>query len=364
MKQYLALSLAALTLLTACGKKEQQTQENKKFVLSDSMQHMITIDTVRNCNVTDEISLSGEISFNENNVVKVFPRSSGQVIEARVSLGDKVSKGQVLAVIKSADVAGNYSDLSSANADLAIAKRQMDNAQSLYKSGISSEREYTEAKQNYEKALAVRNKVQSVININSGGTISANGTYSMVSPIDGYIVEKKVAAGSFIRPDMGDNLFTISDLKNVWVYANVYEADIPKVKEGYNVRVVPMSYPNMVLAGKVDKISQVLDPQSKAMRVRVTLPNVDMLLKPEMFAKVIVSNEEGDASICVPTAALVSDEGKDYVIVYNGNDDLKIAEVNILKTVGEKTYINTGVEPGQRVITKNQILIFNQLMAQ
>ncbi|MGN6567540.1 MAG: efflux RND transporter periplasmic adaptor subunit [Flavipsychrobacter sp.] len=364
MKQYLALSIAALTLLTACGKKEQQTQENKKFVLSDSMQHMITIDTVRNCNVTDEISLSGEISFNENNVVKVFPRSSGQVIEARVSLGDKVSKGQVLAVIKSADVAGNYSDLSSANADLAIAKRQMDNAQSLYKSGISSEREYTEAKQNYEKALAVRNKVQSVININSGGTISANGTYSMVSPIDGYIVEKKVAAGSFIRPDMGDNLFTISDLKNVWVYANVYEADIPKVKEGYNVRVVPMSYPNMVLTGKVDKISQVLDPQSKAMRVRVTLPNVDMLLKPEMFAKVIVSNAEGDASICVPTAALVSDEGKDYVIVYNANDDLKIAEVNILKTVGDKTYINTGVEPGQRVITKNQILIFNQLMAQ
>lgn len=364
MKQFLALSLAALTLLTACGKKEQQTQENKKFVLSDSMQHMITIDTVRNCNVTDEISLSGEISFNENNVVKVFPRSSGQVIEARVSLGDKVSKGQVLAVIKSADVAGNYSDLSSANADLAIAKRQMDNAQSLYKSGISSEREYTEAKQNYEKALAVRNKVQSVININSGGTISANGTYSMVSPIDGYIVEKKVAAGSFIRPDMGDNLFTISDLKNVWVYANVYEADIPKVKEGYNVRVIPMSYPNMVLTGKVDKVSQVLDPQSKAMRVRVTLPNVDMLLKPEMFAKVIVSNEEGDASICIPTAALVSDEGKDYVIVYNSNDDLKVAEVKILKTVNDKTYINSGVEPGQRVITKNQVLIFNQLMAQ
>ncbi|MBS1690130.1 MAG: efflux RND transporter periplasmic adaptor subunit, partial [Bacteroidetes bacterium] len=232
MKQYLTLSLVALSLLSACGKKEQQTEENKKFVLSDSMQHMITLDTVRTCNVADEISLSGEISFNENNVVKVFPRSSGQIIESRVSLGDKVSKGQVLAVIKSADVASNYSDLSSANADLAIAKRQMDNAQSLYKSGISSEREYTEAKQNYEKALATKNKVQSVININSGGSSSVSGTYSLTSPIDGYIVEKKIATGSFIRPDMGDNLFTISDLKNVWVYANVYEADIPKVKEG------------------------------------------------------------------------------------------------------------------------------------
>jgi len=364
MKQYLALSLVALSILSACGKKEQQAEENKKFVLSDSMQHMITIDTVRNCNVADEISLSGEISFNENNVVKVFPRSSGQIIESRVSLGDKVHKGQVLAVIKSADVAGNFSDLSSANADLAIAKRQMDNAQSLYKNGISSEREYVEAKQNYEKALATRNKVQSVININSGGMTSASGTYSLTSPIDGYIVEKKIATGSFIRPDMGDNLFTISDLKNVWVYANVYEADIPKVKEGYSVRVIPMSYPDKVMIGKIDKISQVLDPQSKAMRVRVTLDNSNMLLKPEMFAKVIVSNEEGDRSICIPTAALVANEGKDYVVVYNGNDDLKIAEVSILKTVNEKTYINSGVEPGQRLITKNQILIFNQLMAQ
>jgi len=364
MKQYLTLSLVALSLLSACGKKEQQAEENKKFVLSDSMQHMITMDTVRNCNVADEISLSGEISFNENNVVKVFPRSSGQIIESRVSLGDKVTKGQVLAVIKSADVAGNFSDLSSANADLAIAKRQMDNAQSLYKNGISSEREYVEAKQNYEKALATRNKVQSVININSGGSTSASGTYSLTSPIDGYIVEKKIATGSFIRPDMGDNLFTISDLKNVWVYANVYEADIPKVKEGYSVRVIPMSYPGKVMIGKIDKISQVLDPQSKAMRVRVTLDNSNMLLKPEMFAKVIVSNEEGDRSICIPTAALVANEGKDYVVVYNGNDDLKIAEVSILKTVNEKTYITSGVEPGQRLITKNQILIFNQLMAQ
>ena len=364
MKQYLTLSLVALSLLSACGKKEQQAEENKKFVLSDSMQHMITMDTVRNCNVADEISLSGEISFNENNVVKVFPRSSGQIIESRVSLGDKVTKGQVLAVIKSADVAGNFSDLSSANADLAIAKRQMDNAQSLYKNGISSEREYVEAKQNYEKALATRNKVQSVININSGGSTSASGTYSLTSPIDGYIVEKKIATGSFIRPDMGDNLFTISDLKNVWVYANVYEADIPKVKEGYSVRVIPMSYPDKVMIGKIDKISQVLDPQSKAMRVRVTLDNSNMLLKPEMFAKVIVSNEEGDRSICIPTAALVANEGKDYVVVYNGNDDLKIAEVSILKTVNEKTYITSGVEPGQKLITKNQILIFNQLMAQ
>jgi cobalt-zinc-cadmium efflux system membrane fusion protein len=362
MKQIIAATFIALILLSACGKKEEKTEENKKYVLSDTMQHMIQIETVKNCRIDDEISLSGAVSFNENNVVKVFPRNSGQVLEAKVSLGDKVSKGQVLAVVRSADIAGNYSDLSSANADVAITKRSMENAESLYKSGINSEREYNEAKQNYQKALASRNKIQSVLNINGGTKTNEGGQYVLTAPRDGYIVEKKITAGSYIRPDMGDNLFTISDLKNIWVYANVYATDISKVKEGYSVQVIAPSYPDMVFNGKIDKVSEVLDPQSKALRVRITLNNKDMLLKPDMFAKVIVSNEEGATALCVPTSALISQDSKTYVVIYNSNQDMKIAELNILKKVGDKTYIKEGVHEGQRIITKYQNLIFNQLL--
>lgn len=364
MKQAIVLSFLAMTLLSACTKKEEKKEGPKKFVLSDSMQHIITMDTVHNCNIEDEISLSGEVSFNENSVIKIFPRSSGQVLESRVSLGDHVAKGQVLAVIRSADIAGNYSDLSSANADIAIAKRQLDNAESLYKNGISSQREYTEAKQNYQKALASRNKVQSQININGGTRTNANGQYELISPIDGYIVEKKIAAGAFIRPDMGDNLFTISDLKNVWVYANVYSQDISKVKEGYHVKVVALSYPDKTFEGTVENVSQVLDPQSKALRVRIILNNRDMLLKPDMFAKVIISNKEGSQATCIPSAALIPQDTKNYVVVYNNKEDLKIAEVNVIKTVGDKTYITGGVTPGQVLVTKFQNLIFAQLMAE
>jgi len=361
MKRSIILTLSLVTLLYSCEHKEVK-EENKKFSLSDSMMHMIQIDTVRNCNVADEISLSGVVSFNENNVVKVFPRSSGQVVESRVTLGDKVSKGQVLAVIRSADVAGNYSDLNSAIADLSIAKRNLDNTESLYKSGISSEREYNEAKQNYQKALAVKNKAEVALSINGGSKTTTGGQFSLTSPIDGYIVEKKLTAGSFIRPDMGDNLFTISDLKNVWVYANVYEADISRVKEGYPVKVVTLAYPDKTFEGKIDKISEVLDPQSKALRARVTIDNRNMLLKPDMFAKVIVSNEEGMKALCIPTAALISQDSKNFVVTYTSREDLNIAEVNIIKTVADKTYISSGVEDGQKLITKNQLLIFNQLI--
>ena len=361
MKQSILLSFLAVVLLTACEHKEQPVEHNAKFALSDSMLHMIETDTVRECMLTDELSLSGEVSFNENNVVKVFPRMSGQVVEAKVTLGDRVSKGQTLAIIKSADVAGNYNDLSAANADLAIAKRNMGNAESLYKSGISSEREYNEAKQNYEKSLAARNKIQSVININSGGKASEGGQYIITAPIDGYIVEKKVSAGAFIRPDMGDNLFTISDLKNIWVYANVYEADISRIKEGDPVRVVPVAYSDKEYTGRIDKVSQVLDPQSKAMRVRINLENKDMLLKPEMFAKVMVSNQGASSMICFSSHAVLSQDGKNYVVTYNGKTDIKINEIDIIKSVGDKTYVRGGVKPGDVLVTKHQLFIFNQL---
>lgn len=361
MKNNIILLFAAMSIFTACEKKKPETKDDK-FVLSDTMYNMIKIDSAQIGNMDDEITLSGEVNFNENHVIKIFPRSSGQVVESKVSLGDYVKKGQVLAIVKSADIAGNYSDLNSANADLAIAKRQMESTESLYKNGISSEQEYTAAKQNYQKAVAAKAKIASTLQINGGVKSTAGGQYELTAPIDGYIVEKKINSGDYIRSDNADALFTISDLKNVWIYANVYETDIPKVKEGYAVEIKPMAYPNMTLEGKVDQISQVLDPETKAMRVRVVLDNSKMLLKPDMFAKVIVNHQEAEKSVYVPSTAVLSQDGKNYVVIYNSRSDMKISEITIARKVGDKTYITSGINQGQKVITQNQLFIFNQLL--
>ena len=358
---YLFLALiSAFVFLAGCKRKEAAAEGPKKFCISDTMSKMITIDTAALSNITNEISLSGEVSFDENKVIKIFPRSSGQVIEAKVSLGDKVQKGQVLAVIRSADVAGSYSDLSTTGADIAIAKRQMENAESLYKNGIASEREYTEAQQDYQKALAARAKIQSMLTINGGSRTSAAGTYVLTSPINGFIVEKKINAGSFIRQDMGDNLFTISDLKDVWVMANVFEADIPKVKEGYPVKVTTLAYPDKVFNGHVDRVSEVLDPENKALKVRVKLENPEMLLKPEMFTRVVVTNVESNKAMSVPTSAVVEESGKTYVIIYNNDCDLKVQEIDVFKEAGDKTFINGGVTAGQKIIGKSALLLYDQ----
>lgn len=363
-KTIYTLCLISLSVLVSCKEKKDIQSLPSKFVLSDSMSKMISIDSVSNCYIDNALILSGEVSYNDNNVNKIFPRSSGQVMECKVSVGDKVAAGQVLAVLKSADVAGNYADLGSANADIIITKRQLDNAELLLKNGIASEKEYVEAKQNYEKALSAKAKIQASISINGGNGSNAGGTYTLTSPISGYIVEKKVNTGNYIRTDMGDYLFTISNLKNVWVNANVFETDIAKVKIGSPVEVNTLAYPDVKLKGKVDNISQVLDPTNKTLRIRVQLDNQDMLLRPEMFARVVVSNKENKKAICIPTSALVSLNGKNFVVVFRSNSDMSIAEVNILKTQGDYTYLLSGPAPGEKIITHNQLLVFQQLLNQ
>ena len=359
-KIFIIIALSAYVLV-GCNNSDGKAIVKKEPVISDSLSKMITIDTVRVLPIGDQLKLSGEIGYDENSVVKVFPNSSGQVLKVAASFGDYVHKGQTLAIIKSADVAGNYSDLASAESDVKIAKRQYDNAKSLYESGISSQREYEEAKENFDKATAVANKIKSMIRINGGGHTNAGGTYTIVAPSNGYIVEKKIADGAFIRSDMADNLFTISELKNVWVWANVYETDIAKVKQGYLAQVTTLAYPDKVFIGTVDKVNDLIDPANKSLRVRITLHNDSLLLKPEMFANVVIVNKEAKTAMAIPSSAVVTDNGKNFAVVYNSNFDVKVKPIQVLKVEGNTTYIADGLEPGEKLISQNQLLVYDAI---
>ena len=362
MKQLnLILFIAAAMALFSCKAKQPEVVKPIAVCVTDSMANMITIDTAFMSGIGDELKLSGEVSFDDRKVSKIYPFSSGQVLQVNVSVGDKVSKGQTLAIIKSADVSGNYSDLSNAGNDLSIAKKHMENEESLFKNGISSEREYLEAKENYQKALTSSNKLKNQIQINGGGRTSANGTYIITAPISGYVVEKKINQGGFIRNDANDNLFTVGNISDVWVWANVYETDISKVKVGYAAKVTTLAYPDSVFTGVIDEVSNILDPVTKVMKIRVKLPNDKLSLKPEMFANIMITNKEGRKCIAVPNKAIISENGKNYVIIYKSKCDLTVKEVELIKTVADMAYIKTGLKEGDKVISQNQILLFKAL---
>ncbi len=364
MKYIFSFSIfcAVFLILASCNNTDAIVENSvKEPLISDNTMKLLAIDSVQLRNIDDEVKLSGEVSFNENKVVKVYPFSSGQVLNVNVSIGDYVKAGQTLATIKSADIAGNYSDLAISGNDVAIAKRGMENAEHLYKNGISSEREFIEAKENYNKAAGNANKIQQQIQINGGGRTSASGTYLVTAPRNGYVVEKLINSGNFIRNDNNSNMFTIGDISDVWIWANVYETDIAKVKQGYNAAVTTLAYPDSVFIGKVDKMNQVLDPVTKVMKIKIVLSNNNGTLKPEMFANIAISNKETKQMIAVPASAIINDNQKYFVIAYKNNNDAAIRQVTILKSADGFTYISSGLQQGEKVIIKNQVLIYKKL---
>ena len=125
--------------------------------------------------------------------------------------------------------------------------------------------------------------------------------------------------------------------------------------------VTTLAYPDKIFYGKVDRVNSVLDPASKAMKVKIILPNNDMLLKPQMFTKILIARKEDQTALEIPSKALVFDGGKNYVVVYTDNYHIRVQEVDVLKTVGDKTYLRRGLNAGDRIVSQNQILLYDSL---
>lgn len=350
--------IMCVILLLGCKNKVKKEAVTDKFCIPDSLMQMIEIDTVRLSKVENEIKLIGKVTVNEEKVVKLYPLVSGLVTKVKVELGDNVTKGQTLAVIKSSEVANIENDLITAQSNLAVAKRNLSAIEDMYKSGITSEREYIAAQKDGLKAESELKRVNNIIGIYGS---SENSEYIVKSPINGYIVEKFITPNMQIRSDNSSNLFSISDLKNVWVIANVHESDIANIKEGEKVTITTIPYPNKYFTGNIDKVYNVLDPDNKTMKVRIQLDNKENLLKPEMFANVMVHQIKDSSMLAVPAKSIVFDRNKYWVVNYIDKCDVKVRQVDIMISTSLYSYIRSGLKSGEKVITKNQLLIYNAL---
>lgn len=354
----LSLVLAGVAMQGCNGEKKKVVDENPKYVIPDSLMRTLSIDTVQIRPLINSIAFTGMVDFDQDKQVNVFPLVSGNAKDIKVQLGDYVNAGQVLATIASSEMAGYTNSLIVAQTNVTNTKRQLEAAQDLFKTGLASSLDVTTAQTNYDQAVSQLDMAAKVLKINGNNT---QGVWEAKAPVSGFIVQKNITNGTAIRADNSTNLFTISDLKNVWVWANVYESNIGNIHLGDEVSVTTLSYPGKIFKGKVDKILNVLDATTKVMKVRIVIPNPTYELKPQMFASVLIANPENKEALCVSSKALIYDNSRYYVLVYNGHGDASITPVEVLNTLGDMTYIKSGVKAGDRVIATQAILIYGEL---
>jgi cobalt-zinc-cadmium efflux system membrane fusion protein len=351
-----AIFFWAVVAMQGCHSTDQSEKDNS-FRITEAFLNDLLIDTVQEASARSQITLTGSIAPDETKMVKIFPLVSGVAQDIRVQLGDVVQKGQTLAILKSAEMAGYTKDYVSANADLRNTKRVFESTQEMYKSGLASQKDLEQAQSEYQKAQAESKRAAAVISINK----SNDNGYQVKSPLSGYVVEKNLTNNTQVRADNGQNLFTVADLSTVYVLANVYESDIDKIQTGDPVKITTLAYPNKAFDGKIDKIDNMLDPDNRAMHARIKITNPGNLLKPGMFANILIKAQSGEDLPFINSNAIVFDNDKNYVIVVDGRAKVHIQPIVVEKTVEDRAYISKGLKPGDRVVASRQVYLFESL---
>jgi len=153
--------------ISGCTDQSTQAEEKKGYILPDSLLKTIEIDTVTNLPVLNSLTLTGKVDFNEDNVIKIFPVISGQVSDIKVMAGDYVKEGQVLAMIRSSEMAGYSNDYQTAKSNVDLTKKSLDATEDMFKSGLASQRDQLAAQEGYNQAVSAFEKSKRILSLNA-----------------------------------------------------------------------------------------------------------------------------------------------------------------------------------------------------
>ncbi|HEX6839617.1 MAG TPA: efflux RND transporter periplasmic adaptor subunit, partial [Polyangia bacterium] len=338
----------------------------------------LTPQQVRNANlnvqaVTDQdvggaVVTSGKVTFDDLRVSHVFSPVTGRIVRIDAQPGQRVKKGQALAVIESPDVGTAFSDLAKAHADLEAAERDYKRQKELFDAHAASQKDYETSLDNFQKAKAELSRAQKKASLLSkgGGADSVTQEYTLRAQIDGEVVSRNLSPGMEVQGQYSQGsaveLFTIGELDHVWVVGDAYEMDLGRIKKGARATVRVVSYPNRVFEGVVDYVSGQLDPTTRTAKVRCTIANPDRDLKPEMYATVSISVAERKA-LAIPRSAMLRLGDQTVVFVQMGTAPNGLIRFERRPVAvdedegGDYLPVTHGLERGEKIVTSGAILL-------
>jgi len=296
----------------------------------------------------------------------VRPFARGRVEEVLVRVGDRVENGQPLARldnIEAGELAAQYlaaqAELQKVKVQQANSARQVERSKSLVAIGAISQKEFEQTQAEYD-AMAEAIKAQESLlagldsKLRRFGLPEADLQKSSITTIRssfaGVVIQVQVAPGEVVEPGMG--LFSITDLSEVWVQAEVYEKDLGRIRMGQSALISVDTYPNEKFSGKVAYISDTLDPKTRTAKVRCVVPNKDWRLKLDMFVTVDVPTTFNRKVLAVPTGAIQQIAGKNIVFVQESEQKFKAREVQVGEAAGVQTEILAGLVGGESIVTQ------------
>ena len=311
-----------------------------------------------------ELIANGTVNPDITRTIHVTSQGSGRVVDLKVRLGDSVRKGQTLLVISSTDLASAAADYQKARADEELSRKALTRSQELYSHGAMAAKDLEAAEDTEDKAKVDVQTAAVHVRVLGGDPDHPSPLIELRAPVSGTIVEQNVAGFEGIKSlDNTPNLFTIADLSQVWIVCDVFENDLGEVHPGDAAEIRLNAYPDRLFHGRVANIASVLDPNTRAAKVRIVLPNDDRALRPEMFAVATFRSRELHDRIVVPGTTVMRLQDKDWVFRKEGPNRFRRIEVHTAGVTADGFQaLQDGLNPGDEVVA--DALQFSTTMAE
>jgi cobalt-zinc-cadmium efflux system membrane fusion protein len=311
---------------------------------------------------TSELSVNGSVQPDVARNVPVISLASGRVVEIHARLGDEVKKGQLLMKVQSADVSSSFADYRKAAVAEQLSKVQLERARILFDKGAIAKKDLETAQSTEDSAQVDVETTKERLRVLGVDATRPTGEVDIYAPISGVIVEQNItAAGGVKTLDNSPNLFTISDMSQVWVMCDVYENDLAAVHVGEYADVKLNAYPDKVFKAKISNIGPILDPNLRTAKVRLEMANPASgqgnLMRIGMFVTATFHGLTQQVHTAVPATAVLHLHDRDWVYTPISNGRFKRIEVTGGKMLeGGSQEILTGIEPGTQVVANALVL--------
>jgi len=355
-----AKSGGALAAVEEGPPQSRPTTGERAVVLTDAKLSDIRTDEVRERDRPGTLAASGKVQFDEGRVGRVLVPLAGPILELRAQVGDLVTKGQTLCVVQSREAALAVGDHIESHKDFELAEKTAAMTQDLFDHQEASKIALQQALNDLAKArsrVARNEEALRALGLHDEDiNAQTSGRVPVVSPLAGSVIERRVIEGQ-LAPADGTPIFTIADLSSVWVVGDIFERDLQAVAVGDNATITTTAYPGEPFAGRVTYISAVIDPATRTVKVRLSVPNPNGRLKPEMFASIVFGARTHDRVLTVPSRAAFTEEGRTWVYIAQGQGRFVRRAIEVAQEAGDERRVLSGLQAGERVVVDGVLLI-------
>ena len=307
---------------------------------------------VESKNINDELRVPGNVDINEQQVSYVQTRFSGWIQKVFANaVYQYVRKGQPLFTIYSPDLVSTEQEY------LLAKQNQTALSQGMHGTAAKEGDWLVQAAADRLRQFAV--PPSEVANLEQSGRIQHD--IQIDSPLSGYITERNALPNQYVQSDT--KLYTIVDLSTVWVYANVSQTDVGKLKPGYGATVTVDAYPGRRLSGRIDQILPQVDPMTRTVRVRLVFSNPGLLLKPGMYVNVTIAVPLG-RQLVIPGSGVLQAGTRQIAFVDHGQGYLEPRDVEIGPRVDDQVVVLRGLRTGERIVSSANFLVDSEAQLQ